>query len=93
MKVGGGKVANNNIPATCSYFPLAIDDILLEDCRVTGPCGSVDGVQTYRNYYRQKEKTLKRKMRSSKEECSFEKFLKDGDRSDPNLQIIVWHCG
>lgn len=55
------KIALGDIPRGCLFFPLAVADDLYEDVAVHDK-GVLQGCASYRNYYKTKETSMKRKM-------------------------------
>ena len=55
------KLAFCEVPNCCSFFPLAISDEIFSSVAVWKN-DVLNGVETYKNYYRYKEKSMKRKM-------------------------------
>ena len=55
------KVAKVDIPAGLTFIVLAINDDVFDD-HAAHEDGQLLGVRTYRNYYKGKESTMKRKM-------------------------------
>ena len=60
------KVATVGLPAGCRHFYCAIADDIYETCRVVDSKGRVDGIATYRQYYRYKRGVMDMKWRKGK---------------------------
>ncbi len=57
------KRATVGLPPGISYYDCAIDDDAFLRCQVRLDDGSLDAIETYRNYYRMKRSTMKISMR------------------------------